>query len=204
MNREKLREAEDRFLALYPLGFRDPAMLTLGKKHKMAQMIALAQDSFAEEKFTDLLAVAENLVKIVSRSSMVSIFEKPKFREGVFTMDSQQLQALANGLRGFLHGNQQEGFEKLVATLRPLKLAKWSLLTVAPNYYRPIDEVFVKPTTVKGVIDHFELAGLTYSPQPTWAFYAAYRQAIQEMKALVAPSLSPSNAAFGGFLMMSI
>ena len=108
MNREKLREAEERFLAICPLGFWDPAMLSLGKKHKMAQMVPLAQESFAEEKFSDLLTVAENLVKIVSRSSMVSIFEKPKFREGVFAMDSQQLQALANGLRGFLHGNQQE------------------------------------------------------------------------------------------------
>ena len=91
----------------------------------------------------------------------------------------------------------------MTEALAPWKLAIWSLLTVIPNYYRPTQEVFVKPTTAKGVIDYFELKGLDYSPRPSWAFYKGFREAVDTMKPLVDPSLSPSNAAFLGFLMMS-
>jgi len=204
MNLKKLKEVEEHFLALYPGGFHNPVMVEMGKKHKMEQMVALAQECFEEKNFDNPRNIAQDMVKIVSRSSMVSLFEKPKFRDGVAAMNGKQLQALSDGLRNFLHGDQEEGFEELVMTLKPLKLAKWTLATVAPNYYRPDDEGLIKPTTAKGVIEHFELEGLVYKPQPTWAFYAAYRQAILKMKSLVDASLSTSNAAFGGFLMMSL
>ena len=62
---------------------------------------------------------------------------------------------------------------------------------------------FVKPTTTKNVIRQFEVEDLVYRPQPTWQFYDAYRDLIAEMKALTDPSLSPNNAAFTGFLMMT-
>jgi hypothetical protein len=47
------------------------------------------------------------------------------------------------------------------------------------------------------------LADLEYRPRPSWSFYERYRSAISDMKAHVDPSLSPNNAAFTGFLMMS-
>lgn len=204
MNVQKLKEAEERFLEAYPNGFMHPEMQALGKKHKMEQMVAMAREYFAKNGFSDPLTVARSMVDIVSRSSMVSLFEKPKFRDAVAAMDNNQLQTLAHGLKDFLHGNQQEGFDALVSALTPFKLAKWTLVTVVPNYYRPDEEVFIKPTTAKGVIQHFELQGLEYKPRPTWEFYAAYREAILKMKSLVDSSLTPSNAAFGGFLMMSL
>ena len=61
----------------------------------------------------------------------------------------------------------------------------------------------MKPTTVKGVIKQFEL-DLDYKPQPTWAFYSEYRDTILEMGGQVDPAIAPSNAAFCGFLMMSL
>ena len=71
-------------------------------------------------------------------------------------------------------------------------------------YYRPEVEVFVKPTTAKGIIETYELKSLQYKPAPTWAFYEHYRAVINEMKTMVDPSLSPYNIAFTGFLMRSI
>lgn len=70
--------------------------------------------------------------------------------------------------------------------------------------YRLQDEVFIKPTTAKGVIAHFELEGLDYKPTPSWDFYQRYRDARLEMKQYVDPSLSPNNPAFSGFLMMTM
>jgi hypothetical protein len=111
---------------------------------------------------------------------------------------------LVNGLKDFLHGDQQRGFEALVGILLTEKLAKWSLISIIPGYYSPFDEVFVKPTTAKGVIQHFAVQGLVYKPTPSWEFYRRYRELILHAKEQVDSSLSPSNAAFSGFLMMTM
>ena len=87
--------------------------------------------------------------------------------------------------------------------MKSAKLAKWSLMTICPTYYRPQYEVFVKPTTAIGIIETFELKHLHYKPTPTWAFYNEYRAVINEMKSKVDASLSPYNVAFTGFLMRS-
>jgi hypothetical protein len=88
--------------------------------------------------------------------------------------------------------------------LKSEKLAKWSLMTVCQTYFHPQRDVFIKPTTVIGVIEYFELDNLQYKPTPSWAFYEAYRSAFLEMKSKVDPSLSPTNPAFSGFLWMTI
>ena len=203
MNKQKLKIAEARFMQRYPGGFSHPDMQAIGKKHRVTQMIALAQEEFAKSKFKNPETVAEAMVKMVSRSSLISLFEKPRFRDSVRIMSHSEKDLLTTGLEEFLHGKQEAGFELMTEALAQWKLAKWSLLTVIPNYYRPEHEVMVKPTTAKGVIDYFELKGLTYSPRPNWDFYQKFRDEIENMKASVDPLLSPSNAAFLGFLMMS-
>lgn len=204
MNQQKLRQAEAQFLQTWPGGFLHPEMQALGKKHKMDQMIAMARESFTKKNFSDINAIVDHLTKMIGRSSMVSMFEKPKFRDAVKTMNKEQKEALAAALKLQLHGKGQRGFEAMLECLRPYNLAKWPLLTLVPSYYRPDDEVFVKPTTTKGVINYFELEELDYKPQPSWAFYQAYRNAILDMRSLVDPCIAPNNAAFGGFLMMSL
>jgi hypothetical protein len=76
-------------------------------------------------------------------------------------------------------------------------------MTVCQSYFHPHRDVLVKPTTVKGIIEYFELKHLQYRPTPSWAFYDAYRSTIYEMKSKVQPSLSPSNTAFSWFLLLS-
>lgn len=204
MNLDKLKQAEEDFLKRYPEGFQHPDMLAVAKKHKMDQMIGYALEHFDKDKFTNDMTIAGHMVQMIKRSSMISLFEKPKFRDSVNEADPTTISMLAYGLREFLHGNQKQGLESLVEVLTPLKLAKWSLITIIPNYYKPDDEVFVKPTTAKGVIEFFELEGLNYKPKPSWEFYQRYRAAILEMRQHVNSELAPNNAAFCGFLMMSM
>ena len=111
---------------------------------------------------------------------------------------------MVDALIEFLHGEQYAGFEALVELLLTEKIAKWSLLTIIPTYYAPTKEVFVKPTTAKGVIRYFEVENLAYKPAATWRFYKGYRSLINKTKKKVDKKLSPSNAAFSGFLMMSM
>jgi hypothetical protein len=203
MNKKKLHLAEANFMARYPGGFGHPEMQLMAKKHNAAKLFELAQSEFAKKCFRDTDAVADAMVKVVTRSSVISIFEKPRFRDAVRIMAPGEKALLVSGLHNFLHGNQQKGFDAMTATLVPWQLAKWSLLTVIPNFYLPNAEVFVKPTTAKGVIEYFELNDLKYSPRPSWDFYQRFRETVLEMKSLVDPMLAPSNIAFLGFLMMS-
>ena len=171
MNRERLQAAEARFLARYPEGFASPQMLEIAKKHKVEKMKKMAQDSFAPEQFGSADQIAAALVKVVSQSSLVSVFEKPKFRDAVLSMNDAEKAHLAQGLHDFLHGDQARGFGQMTGLLEEYKIAKWPILTVAPIYLRPHEEVFIKPTTAKNIIAHFELTGLHYQAKPTYDFY---------------------------------
>jgi hypothetical protein len=204
MNIERLLQAESDFLYRYPLGFNDPEMLAIAKKHKMEKMIEHTQSSFSSTAFANTEAVIDNWIKTVSRSSMVSVFEKPKFKGMMNSLSPKAKQQMADGLYEQLHGKEEKGFNLILDILVENKLAKWSLMTIVPAYFSPKKAVFVKPTTAKGVIAHFELDGLTYKPRPSWAFYRDYKKAINQMKRKVDRNLSGSNAAFSGFLMMSM
>lgn len=200
----KLKRLQAEFLMQYPKGFADPAMEAISKKHRMAKMVELATESFSEQACSNIHLTADNMVKTVSRSSMVSMFEKPKFRDFVRSLNHDDKAFLVEALVQILHGKQQLGFEAMTDILRTQKLAKWSLLTIIPAYYKPNLEVFVKPTTTKDVLRYFEINEITYKPQPTWEFYDAYRSLINVAKTKVSKSLSPSNPAFSGFLMMGV
>ena len=204
MNLEKLQIAQQDFLLAFPAGFQHPKMLEVGKKHKMDKMIEFAQEVFSKSAFNLTDRVLESWVKVVSRSSMVSMFEKPKFKDMVNDLPARERELLADGLYEFLFGDQQKGFEQQLDILAHYKLAKWSLISIVPAYVSPQKEVFVKPTTAKGVIKHFDLQGLEYKAKPSWEFYQEYRKQILAMSDFVDPSLKPNTAAFCGFLMMSL
>lgn len=204
LDRSTLKTAEAMFLQRFPGGFDDPEMQVIAKRHRMDRMITFAQESFSLSALEDVNKSAENMVKIVSRSSMVSMFEKPKFRDFVGCLSAADREFLVRSLGQLLHGDQQSGFEALVDLMQTEKLAKWSLVSIIPTYFSPNTEVFVKPTTAKNIIAHFEVPDLVYRPLPSWHFYTAYRELINQSKKLVDPGLSPTNAAFSGFLMMAM
>ncbi len=204
MNKLKLKEAQDRFSRRYPDGFSDAQMIAITKKHKVEKMKKMAHDSFALEQFESPDNIVAAMSKIVSQSSLISVFEKPKFKEFVNSITGREKEQLAQGLKEFLHGDQEAGFELMADLLGKYKLAKWPLLTVYGIYFRPDEEVFVKPTTAKRIIEYFELTGLQYSSTPTFAFYKTYREQIRQLKQKADASLQVDNAAFCGFLMLSI
>ncbi|ETN92138.1 hypothetical protein U062_01923 [Gammaproteobacteria bacterium MOLA455] len=205
LNSNKLKQAEAKFLSRYPGGFADPEVVKIGKRHAMEKMTTMAHESFSARARKNISQYAEDMAKIVGRSSMVSMFEKPKFRDFVKHLAPGEQSFMVQAMHDLLHtDNKEAGFQALVELLKTEKLAKWSLISIIPTYYAPTIEVFVKPTTAKNVIKHFDVEGLVYKPNPSWEFYTAYRDLINQAKTKVDSSLSPSNAAFTGFLMMAM
>ncbi len=204
MKVEKLAKLEDAFLQEYPDGFDSPDLLAIGKKHKMGKMQEFVEAEFNEAAFTDVNKVFESFVKLISKASLVSVFEKTKFRNiaPTFTMEERTL--LVEGLKEFLYGDQATGFSMQVDVLTRYKMAKWPILTVLGLYMHPGEEVLVKPTTVKGILKYFEVEDFTYTSKANYEFYAQYRQLVNDIKEKASERLDVDNAAFCGFLMMSI
>ena len=95
MNLKKLREAESIFLHRYPGGFADEEMQHVAKKHNVNKLSEFAATALAKKAFVNQGAVLDDIVKIVSRSSMVSMFEKPKFRDYVNGLNRDDREFLA-------------------------------------------------------------------------------------------------------------
>jgi hypothetical protein len=203
MNIKKVEEASKKFLSVYPGGFSNPELLKLAKKHIPEKMHNMALEFFNLDAFEDLNKVTDNLIKIVSKASLVSLFEKPKFRDAVKAMTEEDKKQLSEGIKQLIHGDKELGFNLTLEILGNYKLAKWTLLTIVPYYYSPRKEVFVKPNTTKLIIKYYELEDIKYSAKPTYDFYEKYRNYILEMKKYVDKSLDIDNAAFTGFLMMA-
>lgn len=204
MIKEKLFELEEIFLSLNPEGFESEQMAKESKKHKFPQIVEFVHNVLAEDKFDDLDAITEDIIRVVSKSSMVSLFEKPKFRDGLREMEHVDRLEFINGLKELLHGDEEKGFNMMVNVMKEYKLAKWTLISVFRCYYYPNSDLLIKPTTTKNICKVFELEGIKYHPTPTFEFYTKYRACIQEMASLVDPKLSPSLAAFTGFLMFTM
>lgn len=204
MRRDLLIAAQKLFYFRYPDGFDTPELAAIRKKHRLVYMQALAHECFLPANFLDADRITEDILKITLRSSMVSVFEKMRLKDFVNALDLNGKGQMAEGLFQMLHGDFSRGFAIYQHILDRDRLGKWPLITVIPNYFNPNEAVFIKPTTVKNIIRVFELEGLDYSPRPSFSFYTAYRSALLEMKALIAPELAPDNAAFSGFLMMAM
>ena len=204
VNIERLRRAEKDFLFQFPQGFDDPEMERIRKKHNVPKLIAYSQDAFERERFARPERIVPDLIKVVGQSSMVSMFEKPKFRDFANGLSLDEREFFVQAVEERLHGKEQLGFDMMVDLMVTWKLAKWSLISIVPMYFRPEYEVYVKPTTAKKIVEKLELSELQYKPRPSWEFYRVFRDRINEMKTRVDPSLSPNSAAFTGFLMMSL
>lgn len=205
MNIRRLREAEAAFLARFPEGFSDPGLAQIRKSHNVDKLAAFARANLTKATLSRPRTCADVLLKIVSRSSMVSRFEKPPFRAFLEGLDSKELRRLCDAFQKRLFGRKrQEGFDELVEQLARYKLARWSLVSAVPFYLAPSREVFVKPTTAKRIIVFLQADDLLYQARPSWTFYDGYRKLVIEIKQHVDVSLTPNNAAVTGFLMATM
>jgi len=205
MNLEKLKNAEDYFFELYPDGFEDVGLLPIIKRHNTAKIGEHVRELFAKENFSQPELICENFAKIVSKSTLISLFEKPRVRDTMKEMHMERRDMFSIGLYEMLYGDLKEGFEIVVEILSFYGLAKWSLVTLIPYYFDRAKTFFIKPTTTKNIITFFEIQGLVYKPKPSYEFYVAYTNVLETMKANVIEKIShDDNAAFTGFLMIAM
>ncbi len=75
MKLEKLQHLENEFFKVYPEGFDAPDLQEIAKKHKMDKMQTFVKENFAKDKFESTEEVFEDFVKLISKSSLVSVLK---------------------------------------------------------------------------------------------------------------------------------
>ena len=78
-------------------------MVAVGKKHRVDQIAEQTQTLLAKDKFRQQGQVMDDIIRVISRSSMVSMFEKPKFRDYVNGLSRDDRAYLAAGFKEMLH-----------------------------------------------------------------------------------------------------
>lgn len=117
MNLDKLKEAEANFFAFYPKGFEDEGLLPIIKRHNTEGIGKSVRELFVPERFRNADEICESFAKIVSKSTLISLFEKPKVRDMVKQMSMDQRDMLSIALYELLHGKREKGFELIVEVL---------------------------------------------------------------------------------------
>lgn len=193
------------FLERFPLGFNDPGMEPIRKRHNVDKLSEFARANITPLTLSQPNNFLESVVTIIGRSSMVSRFEKAPFKEFISGLTSKEKRFLTDAFGKRLYGRKKrEGFDEIVGLLARHKLARWSLVSAVPYYVSPKKDAFVKPTTAKKIVSVLEVEHLHYFPRPDWVFYDGYRKLILEIKKHLDPSLTPNNAAITGLLMFSL
>ncbi|AXX92268.1 hypothetical protein CPU12_09130 [Malaciobacter molluscorum LMG 25693] len=204
MNIGKLRDLESEFYDQYPKGFKDERLLCLLKKFNPEKLEEVAKNYFQKENFSQPQLICEGFMKVISRSPMVSLFDKAKLRDALKSMDIYQKDMLSIELYELIYGNKKNGFNGLVEFLKEYNLAKWTLVTLIPYALKRKKEYFIKPTTTKMIINFLELENLIYKPKPSYEFYKSYSKVLSVLKKDLKKPVLLDNAAFTGFLKMGI
>lgn len=205
MYKAKIGYLEHTFLSRFPNGFYNEEIKKSSKKHNIGKHVDYIHNVCSKENLRLGLSVYNDVIKVVLRSSMVSVFEKMRFRDLMREFDDMEKRLFLESVYQLLHGDEEEGFNDMVNLLLPFKLAKWPIITVWRAYYNIHEDVFVKPTTVKKILKYLEVDDFQYKPKVTYEFYKKYRVFLNSLKQYVEhPSLIISNPAFSGFFMISI
>lgn len=203
MYKEKLKIAIDMFYSMYPDGFSDIELDKIRKRHKTEKMQLLAKDMFCKDNFARAELICENYAKIVSKSSLISYFEKPKVKQMVASMSHIKKDMFSISLYETLFGDMREGLEGMAEVLADYNLAKWSLVTIVMYYYHREKEYFIKPTTTKNILKYFDAKSPTYKPKPTFEFYEEYKNFLESLKKDANIDIK-DNAAFTGLFMIAM
>ena len=185
------QEAVDRFLALFPGGFNDPAYLGEERNYKVeaSELFArvLSRDIRMEcirEQRVDTLV--EAALQVDGSTNLISPFEKAAFRDGL--KDPQAALTFFGALSALIDSpapsaGHFETFAKAVQALPATKgrVFTWPIVTVFPFLAAPSQYLFLKPESTRDEAARLK-HDLGYDPAPNWVTYASAQSMAERLK----------------------
>lgn len=176
------RRCRRKFLRVFPKGFGDPtyAEWERGYKARAHQQWTAA---LGRARLTELLAhgdfrqIANDAVRIESRTNLLFSFEKMALRDAVRSPPAAE--RFARGLFDFLHGHEapEPAFHRWVGVLaglprRGTRVVTWPVATVLGFIAQPDRHVFLKPIVTRIAAREYGF-DFKYSSRVVWPTYAS-------------------------------
>jgi len=123
--------------------------------------------------------------KAISMSTIISVYEKIAFRN--YVADRQVIPLFLESLYKVLKECNEETFNHFVYVLSLKKNqgnanpCKWPLITYLLVCFKPYEEVFIKPTTIKKLLLVLE-SDIKYQSQPNYQTYHDIKELILNYK----------------------
>lgn len=176
----RVRDGRREFLRHFPKGFRDETYLAWERDYKVRAHEAW-QEVLSRERFAERLAdgdheqIAQDAVRIESRTNLLFSFEKMALRDAVKSPAGAR--AFAEGLYQYLHGKGtlQARFEAWVDVVEQLprkqtRVLTWPVVTVFGMIGAPDEHLFVKPMVTKTAAEAYGVV-FPYQSRPNWQTY---------------------------------
>jgi len=172
----KFSEAVVHFLKHFPGGFQDLAYQNSERAYKTAARDLMA-DLLGRDAIRDLNSageyakVCQHASRVMSKTSLISPYEKLWLRNGTDSPGRQQI--FATSLENVLYGEgpASERFEAFFRTLYELGAAKWPIATHFQFLAFPETHIFLKPQVTKHVAKVVGM-DIRYTTEVIWATYA--------------------------------
>ena len=176
----QLLRARQKFLRIFPGGFRDQDYVALERAYKWSAHLAW-QDALDQKTFRQLLAakdyqrIAATAVRIESRTNLLFSFEKMALRDAV--KSTAGAKAFTVALYHLLHGagSVEDRFSAWVNAIahlprRQTRVLTWPLATVFGFIAQPELHFFLKPMVTREAARRLGET-LPYTSRPSWAVY---------------------------------
>lgn len=182
-------EAKQKFLARFPLGFRDPRYDTAERGYKLAahQRWAAELDRATMERMLaagEFTEIAQRAMQIEAGTNLLDVFAKAAMRNGVAAAPEAFARALFDYLYG--EGEPADRFEQFATMLDAMphpktNTFKWPIQTIFPYLADPGRQMFMKPKVTQLAADRLNFS-LGYRTQPAWDVYARLLQFADALK----------------------
>lgn len=185
------QRARQKFLRIFPGGFRDDDYIELERSYKWNAHLAW-QTALDQATLTRLLAngdfreIASRAVRIESRTNLLFSFEKMALRDAVKSKAGAE--AFAGALHDLLHGAQplEERFISWLRTVaqlprRQTRVLTWPLATVFGFIAQPETHFFLKPMVTREAARRYGYE-MPYSSRPTWVGYSHLLQFVSHVR----------------------
>ena len=189
MQRER---RDEKYLRVFPGGFRDEDYLALERDYKWAAHVRW-RDTLSEPTFRHLLEqqqfskIATLATAIEARTNLLFSFEKMALRDAVRSPAGSR--AFATALFQLLHGIEPldtrfSGWIDAVDALprRQTRVLTWPVVTVFGFIAQPRRHFFFKPTVTREAIRRYG-AELTYASRPSWPVYRDLLAVVRKVRA---------------------
>jgi len=102
--KEKLQVLQNTFFSIYPDGFNSPEFQHLEKKHKLTKTNKKIHEIFNSNIINNDIEFLDAITKILSSSSIISVFEKIKFRNFMKEIHTEQKNNMSQAIKELLMG----------------------------------------------------------------------------------------------------